>query len=274
MSGILTDLSAPAVTEAIEANMFDFFPLVGALPRAEVHDSSEILWSLTDLPLYLFNSVLRARLAPENVDAEIEAAIARCQSRKVPIWWWTGPSTRPADLGVLLERHGFAFDSEAPGMAADISQLNENQHLPSDVRIVQAVTEADLAAWNHARTVGYGSSALSESAWRDLCLIVGFGEGRPLRCFTAFRNDEPEAAAMPFLAAGVAGVYNVATVPEVRRQGFGGAVTLAALRQARLEGYCASILLASEEGESIYRRLGFHEYCKIGEYTWTPNRDT
>jgi hypothetical protein len=39
------------------------------------------------------------------------------------------------------------------------------------------------------------------------------------------------------------------------------------------EGYRAAILLESEMGESVYRRLGFREYCKIGEYSWVDKAE-
>ena len=61
----------------------------------------------------------------------------------------------------------------------------------------------------------------------------------------------------------------LATVPEVRRQGIGAAVGLAALRDARTMGYRIAVLGASPMGECLYRRLGFQEYCRMNNYIFT-----
>jgi predicted acetyltransferase len=73
------------------------------------------------------------------------------------------------------------------------------------------------------------------------------------------------------VSAGLAGIYFVSAVEEARRQGIGGAIALAPLREAREMGYGVGVLGASEMGYPVYRRLGFQECCRIGLYEWRPD---
>ena len=73
-----------------------------------------------------------------------------------------------------------------------------------------------------------------------------------------------------FLTLGVAGLFAVATAEPARRQGFGAAITLAPLLEAREMGYRIGVLSASPMGFPVYQRLGFREYCKLGLYQWPP----
>lgn len=76
-------------------------------------------------------------------------------------------------------------------------------------------------------------------------------------------DGEPAACASVCLQDGVAGVYCVATRERFRRRGLGSFVTLAALRHGRRLGAAHALLNATEQGESIYRRIGFAEVCRI-----------
>ncbi|PKN65978.1 MAG: N-acetyltransferase [Deltaproteobacteria bacterium HGW-Deltaproteobacteria-15] len=268
MDEISRDLSDSALVASIEANLFGFFPFFGNLPTVETHIGSDWSWAITDFQYPLFNSILRARLDPEKVDGYIEAAKSRASSRGVPLLWWIGPATRPADLGGRLAAHGFLHEGHAPGMAVRLCELSGNVPVPSDLTIVEVQDATTIETWCHTAATGFEMSEAVETGWRAWFLNIGLNP--KLRHFLVLWKERPVATASLFLDSGVAGIYNVATVHDARRLGIGAIITLRCLQEARAMGYRMAILHSSPMGVGLYRRLGFREYCKIDHYLFSP----
>jgi hypothetical protein len=55
MEDILSDFSDSSLVNAIESNLFAFLSLFKGWSRAELHDTPELMWSITDVPYSLFN---------------------------------------------------------------------------------------------------------------------------------------------------------------------------------------------------------------------------
>jgi ribosomal protein S18 acetylase RimI-like enzyme len=266
----LEDLSEPALVRAIEINMFELFTAFRSWPQAEVHDDPDMLWSITNIPFPLFNSVFRARLDAQNVDAIIEATLRRYGTRNVPMLWWTGPTTRPRNLGAYLEAHGLINEEgDSPGMAVDLQALTENLNRPLGLEVEMVSDAESLRKWSEVLIAAAPMPEFVAKPMFDLCVSLGFGKTSPLRNYSGRLNGEVIATSSLFLDGGVAGIYNVTTLPKARRQGIGTAMTLEPLCDARALGYRVGVLTSSELGVGVYRKLGFEEYCKIGQYSWT-----
>ncbi len=267
MGRILEDLSTPALVAAIKANLFEYYEYLGRSPQAELHDSPNMTWLLTGIPHPFLNGVLRTQLTPDNVNEVIEETLAHFKAKSATMFsWWAEPGTQPMNLGQYLVAHGLTYTDGGPGMAVDLLALNEDVTAPSGLTIEHVGDAGTLEKWVHAAIMGFGIPDIGESACFDL--FAGLGFDLPLRNYLGLLNGEPVATAQLFLAAGVVGIYWVATVPEARRQGIGTALTLAPLREARAMGYRIGILQAGPMGLGVYRRLGFQEYCKMGHYVW------
>lgn len=270
MNDILMDLSAEHLVTAIEENLFSLVDVYRKWPRAEVREDTAILWSMTDIPFPLFNSIMRARLAPESIDAAIQSVIVQGKARGVPLLWWTGPATQPQDLGIYLEKSGFINEGQMPGMAVDLASLNGSIPSPADFTI-QAVTDDEtLMQWCKTCVEGF---ELPDFAAEAFCDFMHYADADTVRVYLGFLGTQPVATSLLNLAAGVAGIYNVATIPAARRRGIGALMTLVPLRKARSMGYQAAILHASDMGLNVYRALGFKEYCKMGQYLWLPEQE-
>jgi GNAT superfamily N-acetyltransferase len=270
---ILGDLSAPAVVAGIEANQVDFFSRFRCWPEAELHDDPETLWSITGIPFPIFNSVLRARIAPHRVSAVVEVAVARGRARNVPILWWVGPTTQPNDLSASLQAHGFVHFADLPGMAVDLSKFNGEGAPVRGLRIDPVVHPESLDTWCDVFAAAFRMPPFAGRAFFSLFSTQGFDSLSPFRHYIGWLEGEPVATATLFLAAGIAGIYNVATLRDARNKGVGAAITSRASSDARAKGYRLGILQSSVMGTDVYRKLGFREYCKIGLYVWVGENE-
>lgn len=216
----------------------------------------------------MFNGVFRAQLDEDQLDVKIEDAIAVFKAIGAPMTWWTGPATRPADLGKHLQEHGLQHEYDFTGMAIDLLTLGDAR--PSAGLTIKPIRDAQsLRTWCDVLTRGFAMPVLVGDAYLDMFVRTGLGEELPWRWYLGLLEGEPVATSMLALSAGVAGIYYVATLPEARGRGIGTAMSLRPLLDAREMGYRAGILRSSEMGVGVYRRLGFQEYCKIGRYVWT-----
>jgi GNAT superfamily N-acetyltransferase len=272
------------MADAVEANLFALFRQLAGWSRIEIHDDADCFWTISDLPYPLFNSVLRAQ-AHDRVEPLIEARIAACLARHVPMLWWTGPSTQPDDLGDRLTQRGFLFEP-AHGMAVDLEReagtfreaaANSVGSAPArtakgepEIAIERVEDAPALKTWSRVLCNAFGAPQPFGNAFGELAMAIGLGTASPFRHFLARYEGEPVATCSLFFGAGVAGIYDVSTVPERRRRGIGRTITAAAMNEARALGYRTAILHSSLLGAGIYRSLGFKDICDIGQYVWVP----
>ncbi len=181
--------------------------------------------------------------------------------------WWIGPSTEPSNLGESLTEFGFVND-ELAGMAVDLNTIPQNTSTPAGLEIKRVEDTKTLEKYCRALCVGYEFPDFVGEAYFDLAKSIGLDAQSVFRNYVGLLNGEPVATSSIFLGGGVAGIYNVATIPEARRRGIGANMTLLPLLEARGQGYKAGILQSSSMGLNIYRKLGFREYCQFMSYVW------
>jgi ribosomal protein S18 acetylase RimI-like enzyme len=267
------DPSPESLMAAIENNLTAWIPVFGRLGQYRQSERTHLKRAITNIPVGLFNSIMDARLEPRQVDPTIQTILADAGKRNIPLLWWTGPSTQPADLGEQLKKHGFKSDEIAAGMAVELDQLNEALPAPTGFSIQLAHDEDSFQQWVRVMFAGFEISAeLSDSTRSAWLRLLKLTDPETLLAYTGWLDDQPVASSLLFLGAGVAGLYAIGTIPTARRRGVAAMMTLQPLLQARSMGCRTSILHASEMGIGVYRSVGFKEYCLIHSYRWTPEK--
>lgn len=124
---------------------------------------------------------------------------------------------------------------------------------PPELRIERVADEEALARWERTAVAAY--------PFRDL---RGFGRGSLLggavladdrHCLWIGRVEEADVAVgQAFVAHGLTNVLMVATLRHARRNGYGTAMTWAAVTT---EPDLPTMLLSSEDGRPVYDRMGF-----------------
>ena len=261
----VTDMSAAWVARAVEDNEAEFLLALGRAGGGRERCDAEITWVIGGSPIAYHNCVVRAHLEPERADAAIVESQNLMRTHGVAGSWHVPPSMRPSDLGTRLEAHGFESGPE-PGMAADLRALQDLEP-PTDVRISRVVTDNGLDAYEHVLSLGFGEGP-PEAAWvREMYARIGVGDDVPWRHYIGLAGGDPVACASVFLAAGVAGLYFVCTVPDARRRGIGAAISREALVDTLALGFDVGVLGSSPMGQRMYERF---VYARLDASSGSP----
>lgn len=209
----------------------------------------------------LMNGVMRW----QGHDLEGTVAGARAHLAGVPWFWWAGPDSSPG-TGSALEASGAVRAGRMPVMGLVMTERPATAAVPG-VEVSAVRTADDLGQWSQAFGQAFGlGDDLASSAER----------GRPasesLLRFAARVDGQVVGTASLLAAHGVAGVYAVGTRPEHRGRGIGTLVSQTVLQAGFDAGLRVATLQPSEQGEPVYRRLGFEEWTAYDLFTF-PGTD-
>jgi GNAT superfamily N-acetyltransferase len=263
--GTVRGIDGPEIADAMERNQWAFIQGFSAVRGVEVVDDDRTLRVATGVPSPLFNPVLRINLAPEDVGDAIDEARAWYAERRLPWSWYVGPASTPPSLARELELRGFAKVTEPPGMAADLAALDELDG-GADISVERVASRRLVDSWFSVFAPAFELSKAAAGAFRDLIVAGGLDDSAPMRNYIAFEGRDPVATGSLVPAAGVGGIYNIATRADRRSRGIGRAITYALMSEAAALGYSAAILWSTSAGQPVYRRLGFKERIRVPTY--------
>jgi GNAT superfamily N-acetyltransferase len=163
---------------------------------------------------------------------------------------WTAACDPWSDLD--LAGSGYEHLSDQPWMSRAPGPVDTGDH-PQDLVIRRVADVSDLVLFEATAAQGFDAGVVAPHTWHGpgviadprLAIWLGLVDGRPV------------SVAMGFREAGVLGIYGVATVPAMRRRGYGRALTAHALAAAP---DIHAVLQPSSMAEPLYRDLGFRRF--------------
>lgn len=269
MAWAQTCLPAGALIEAGRGNFVDYFRAMsqgtGTLRLVEEHGVCYV-HGATAHPIV--NMVLAVRGRVEAHQVQAVAAGFRWRAR-VP-YWVLWPGEVDGELQELLSGQGFRPHSHSTCMARELTWEPLGAALPACLELRRVTDTADLQSLGRVWETVFGLTGeiLTESlaCWGG----ANLRHDAPARHYLGTVQGEAVACSTLVCGAGVAGVYGVGTNAGHRRRGIGTAMTLAALRAARVMGCRTAVLQATGQGLPIYAKLGFVPYGKRAIYRLDP----
>ena len=269
------ELSDDECALAVEENLHDLFRSMALLPGAEVEELGRYSRHHAAPSNPMFKGVWGTRLALDEIGGVAEEALAWHRERGAPfVFWWAGAGTAPADHDALdahLGRHGFSpWDLGYPGQVAELAGLDWDAlaRVPDGFQVERVVDENQLEAFGATFVEAFEVPEWAGRAWVDATRSLGIDRA-PWDIYLGRIGDRPVATNVLFCGAGVASVFGIATMADVRGQGVGAAITLAGLADAREWGYRYAVLFATELGAPVYRRIGFRDTgATISRWLW------
>ena len=260
------DTVDPAVVlPAMDANMATFWSEYGRSQGCVLERAGDAVWFHSGIPHPFFNGVPRATFSSnEAVEQVVNGLAARIAATGAPAFWWVGPFSSPDGIGARLEASGIRRVGSVPAMAIDLTRLGAAEPLPAGLSIERVESAAQQSVWGRTAATGSDFTPSSVEALAALEGRLGGPDYRAQYRYIGFLDGRPVASSAMVLDAGVAGIYAVATLPDVRQRGIGMAMSVRPLYDARDAGYRVAVLQASPAGFPIYRKIGFVEVAMYG----------
>jgi len=253
---------ARLIEDNLSAKSMDF----AKLPGGKVYEGNPA-WFTSGFGRAGYNGVVCASFEKEKIDQQIEAALEPFRQQNLPLTWWVGPLSSPVNLGQALQKHGFHHQRDMIGMAADLGELMGFVSPDIEYSFEPVLNRADLEQWMPPFLNAFGIPLEDKDLVLDIFAHLSFQPNSNWRHYLIRVNGEVVATSSLHLGGGVAGLYNIAALPQYRQHGLGTAITHLTFDEAKNLGFTLGTLQTTfPNALRLYHRMGFEVYCKFGVY--------
>lgn len=257
----MTDASSAVLARADQNMIRTWSSVIGSIDGSSRRENTGALMLASGLPVPLFNPAFVPGPV-EDPDATVAAVSGFYGGEALPFITYFRDELCPG-LADACGRAGLIEYFQPPLMVMD--PITDAPEPPPGLEI--SIVD-DSTAPDHLAVLAEAFEAPVELIQRAFAATLAKTPG-----FTAFLGTLDGVAVATSAASiqgGVAGVYNVATIPSARGKGIGAALTWAAVRAGATEGETTCILQSSEEGQPVYTRMGFATPTRYRQFEGPP----
>lgn len=257
------------------ANYIEAITLPGKLiPDTLIRRAAGVVVALSGLELRLFNQIFVEDdgADPDALADGIAAARARgadfvvslrrgIDDRWIPLLSTLGLAPDGPEHsvpGMALHPIPAAAGGDRPAVRSDRPVANDGRQ---DIRVV-----TDLAGLEDHIGVVVAGFELPEPIVRSF-MSPRMLELPGITVYVGYADDRPVTTGLGIRTGQTIGVYNIATIPEARRRGYGAAMTARVAGDGALAGCETAILQASPMGKPVYERMGYRTVVEYDGYT-------
>jgi GNAT superfamily N-acetyltransferase len=229
-----------------------------ALSKEAFESQGMTAFSVGNMELNL-NWALQTGEVEEDLETTIRRIEAFYQRLELSWRWMMNPMMDQEDLRNALREKGYGLAFTAPVLVGSLEEPLPLKSLQNfDIREVgvQKLSEWILPIQEAFQTTAEDALLYQEAHLRALQKKADF------RHFVAYDDGKPVSAATLSLSPYGARLDDLGTLPAYQNKGFGTAMALHRMKIAKNLGYDWICLEASEQGDPLYRKIGFQElYC-------------
>jgi GNAT superfamily N-acetyltransferase len=247
--------------ERIENSTAAWLRATGRVPGVELHQDPDAVWILLPVPGWS-NCGTYLRFTPQTVEHRLDEIANRYADADRANGFWVADCAAPSDLTAHLRRRNYRCRKRFPAMACDLRQPPMPFDAPKGIRIELVADLSRFGPKNPHPSIGPITTHIRRFQLRADQHQAAENPRQVFQYF-AWDGDRPVGAATVLASEGAAGIHDVVVKDTERGRGIGTALVHACLNHGRDSGCDTAMLISTGMGESLYRRCGFHEACRI-----------
>jgi N-acetylglutamate synthase-like GNAT family acetyltransferase len=241
----------------------EYYRSLKGAPGFEIHDDLDITWKVTPGAAWS-NCGVRLRMSTDYCDKRLKQILLRYRQNGRGAGFWIGPAAQPTNLESHLLKHGLHCRKYFPAMSFDTEKRFPRGVQKTTLKIkIEPLSDFEIFQKHPHPSIGPLTTKIRKLNLESQRFLLN-QKPQTTNFFVALLDGIPIGICSSFLGSKTASLFDVGVLEKYRRRGVGTALVRHACTFARDHNASHVTLIATNEGFSVYERLGFREIAKFG----------